>query len=150
MATTVTVHEAKEQLTELIHLAEQGEEIVIAQDDQSKVKLVPIAPKKIGQRVFGEYRGKIRMSENFNDPLPNDFWLGGTLMCQHAGGAAERLGIGHAGTGRTMTEADKSFEIKTAKDKPISSTPLDKSEPEPEDAHLKTGLLPAISAWSVC
>jgi hypothetical protein len=43
------------------------------------VKLVPVAPKKIGNRVFGEYQGKIRMSEDFNDPLPNDFWLGGNL-----------------------------------------------------------------------
>ena len=77
MATTVSVQEAKAQLMELIHLAEQGEEIVIAQDDQPKVRLVPVAPKKIGKRVFGEYRGKIRMSEDFNDPLPNDFWVGG-------------------------------------------------------------------------
>jgi prevent-host-death family protein len=68
MATTVSIQEAKAQLTELIHLAEQGEEIVIAQDDQPKVKLVPIPPKKTGKRVFGEYQGKIRMSEDFNDP----------------------------------------------------------------------------------
>ena len=36
MATTVSVQEAKVQLIELIHLAEQGEEIVIAQDTNSK------------------------------------------------------------------------------------------------------------------
>jgi hypothetical protein len=29
--------------------------------------LVPVPPKKIGKRVFGQYRGKIRMSEDFND-----------------------------------------------------------------------------------
>jgi antitoxin (DNA-binding transcriptional repressor) of toxin-antitoxin stability system len=79
MATTVTVQEAKAQLFELIHLAEQGEEIIIAQDDEAKVKLVPLPRKNIGKRVFGEYRGKIRMSEDFNDPLPNDFWFGGNL-----------------------------------------------------------------------
>jgi prevent-host-death family protein len=77
MATTVTIQEAKAQLAELIHLAEQGEEIVIAQDDEPKVKLVPVSPKKISKRVFGAYRGQIRMSEDFNAPLPNDFWLGG-------------------------------------------------------------------------
>ena len=77
MTTTVSIQQAKAQLTELIRLAEQGEEIVIAQDDQPKVKLVPMPPKKIGKRVFGQYRGKIRMSEDFNDPLPKDFWLGG-------------------------------------------------------------------------
>jgi prevent-host-death family protein len=71
MATTVTIQEAKAQLSELIHLVEQGEEVVIAQDDQPKVKLVPVSPKKTGERVFGAYRGKIRMSEDFNDPLPS-------------------------------------------------------------------------------
>ena len=66
MATIVTVQEAKAQLTELMHLAEQGEEIVITQDGQLKVKLIPVPPKKIGKRVFGECRGKIRMSDDFN------------------------------------------------------------------------------------
>ncbi|MDY6936384.1 MAG: DUF2281 domain-containing protein [Cyanobacteriota bacterium] len=27
-------------------------------------------------RVFGQYRGRIWMSEDFNDPLPDEFWLG--------------------------------------------------------------------------
>jgi prevent-host-death family protein len=58
MAITVTIKEAKAQLIELIHRAEQGEEIVITQDKQPKVKLVPVAPKKIGKRVFGEYPGQ--------------------------------------------------------------------------------------------
>jgi prevent-host-death family protein len=71
MATTVTIQEAKAQLSELIHLVEQGEEVVIAQDDQPKVKLIPVSPKKTDERVFGAYRGKIRMSEDFNDPLPS-------------------------------------------------------------------------------
>jgi hypothetical protein len=28
------------------------------------------------QRVFGQYQGRIRMSENFDEPLPDSFWLG--------------------------------------------------------------------------
>lgn len=27
-------------------------------------------------RVFGQYRGKARMSDDFNEPLPDSFWLG--------------------------------------------------------------------------
>jgi antitoxin (DNA-binding transcriptional repressor) of toxin-antitoxin stability system len=48
----VTVEEAETRLLELIGLAEQGEDIVIAHQDQPKVKLVPISqvPQK---RVFG-------------------------------------------------------------------------------------------------
>jgi prevent-host-death family protein len=79
MATTVTLQEAKVQFAKLIHLAEQGEEIIIVEDDQPKVRLVSMAPKTHAKRVFGEYRGKIRMSDDFNDPLPTDFWLSGNL-----------------------------------------------------------------------
>ncbi len=73
----VTVEEAGARLLELIGLAEQGEEVVIAYEDQPKVKLVPIrqAPKK---RVFGQHRGKIWMRSDFDDPLPDTFWLSDT------------------------------------------------------------------------
>lgn len=76
-STIVTVEEAEARLLELIGLAEQGEDIVIAHENQPKVKLVPIGqvPPK---RVFGQHRGKIWMSPDFNDPLPDDFWLSGT------------------------------------------------------------------------
>jgi antitoxin (DNA-binding transcriptional repressor) of toxin-antitoxin stability system len=74
----VTVQEAAGHLLELIALAEQGQEVVIAHNDQPKVKLVPVgsAPKK---RVFGQHRGKIWVSPDFDAPLPEAFWLSGTL-----------------------------------------------------------------------
>lgn len=74
----VTVEEAETRLLELIGLAEKGEDIVISHKDQPKVKLVPIvqSPRK---RVFGQNRGQIQMSPDFDDPLPDDFWLSGTL-----------------------------------------------------------------------
>lgn len=31
---------------------------------------------KPSTRVFGLYAGKIRMSEDFDDPLPDSFWFG--------------------------------------------------------------------------
>jgi len=73
----VTVEEAEAHLRELIDLAEQGEEVVIAYENQPKVKLVPIrsAPQK---RVFGQHRGKIWMRPDFDEPLPESFWLNGT------------------------------------------------------------------------
>jgi antitoxin (DNA-binding transcriptional repressor) of toxin-antitoxin stability system len=73
----VTVQEAAGHLLELIELVEKGEEVVIVHDDQPKVKLVPIGqtPKK---RVFGQHRGKIWLSPDFDAPLPEDFWLSGT------------------------------------------------------------------------
>jgi Protein of unknown function (DUF2281) len=34
----------------------------------------PTTPKK--PRVFGQYAGRITMSADFDDPLPDSFWLG--------------------------------------------------------------------------
>jgi prevent-host-death family protein len=72
----VTVEEAEAHLRELIDLAEQGEEVVIAYENQPKVKLVPIRPAP-QKRVFGQHRGKIWMRPDFDEPLPERFWLSG-------------------------------------------------------------------------
>ena len=73
----VTVQEAEGHLLELIRLVENGTEVVIAYENQPKAKLVPLgsAPKK---RLFGQHQGKIWVSPDFDDPLPDDFWLSGT------------------------------------------------------------------------
>ncbi|MFP4308215.1 MAG: hypothetical protein ACLFRG_11890 [Desulfococcaceae bacterium] len=34
------------------------------------------AQKTQSVRKFGQFRGKIRMSEDFDAPLPDEFWLG--------------------------------------------------------------------------
>ncbi len=72
---TVSIEDAQKRLAELIGLAKQGDEIVIAKDEQTRVRLVPCTGHP-APRVFGQYQGRIKMSENFNDPLPDDFWLG--------------------------------------------------------------------------
>jgi antitoxin (DNA-binding transcriptional repressor) of toxin-antitoxin stability system len=73
----VTVQEAEARLLELIALVEQGEEVVITYDDRPKVKLVPLV-KPPQKRVFGQHRGQVKMSPDFNDPLPDEFWLSGS------------------------------------------------------------------------
>jgi antitoxin (DNA-binding transcriptional repressor) of toxin-antitoxin stability system len=72
---TVSIQEAEKRLAELIGLAKQGDEIIIAQDKQTKVKLVPVA-SNTGKRVFGQHRGMAHMRKDFDEPLPDDFWLG--------------------------------------------------------------------------
>jgi antitoxin (DNA-binding transcriptional repressor) of toxin-antitoxin stability system len=74
---TVTVQETEGHLLELIALVEQGEEVVITHDDQPKVKLVPLV-KLPPKRMFGQHRGQVWMSPDFDDPLPDDFWLSGS------------------------------------------------------------------------
>lgn len=68
---TYTVHDAKTNLSRLIELAEAGEEVIIARRDTPAVKLVPVA-RKASKRKFGAYKGKIRITDAFFEPLPEE------------------------------------------------------------------------------
>lgn len=71
--TTVNMHEAKSQLSKLVDRACRGEEVIIARNGKPAARLVPIEPKAQGLRPIGLDVGKIWISENFNDPLPDEF-----------------------------------------------------------------------------
>ncbi|HEX4945106.1 MAG TPA: toxin-antitoxin (TA) system antitoxin [Blastocatellia bacterium] len=74
MTTTVEVEEAKTKLGNLLALALGGNEVIIAEGGQPVVRLVPIAPKK-KKRIAGLNRGQIKMYDDFDEPLPPEFWL---------------------------------------------------------------------------
>ena len=60
------IHNAKTNLSRLIERVESGEEIVIARAGKPVAKLIPY--KKIGapRKPGGTWKGKIRMSKDFN------------------------------------------------------------------------------------
>jgi len=64
----INIEEAKSNLTDLIDAAINGEEIVIAKDDQHVVKLVPISRSK-PRPQFGSAKGLISISDDFDEPL---------------------------------------------------------------------------------
>ncbi len=67
----INIHEAKTQLSKLIEAVEAGEEVIIARAGKPVARLVPyIAPKPV--RRPGLLKGKIRISDDFDDPLPQD------------------------------------------------------------------------------
>jgi len=72
---TVTIHEAKTNLSKLIEEACQGEEVVIARGPDPVVRLVPIADVK-GHRQPGALRGKLHVGSEFFEPLPDDEMAG--------------------------------------------------------------------------
>lgn len=72
----VTLAEADGHLAELMEAAERGDEVFIEAENQSQVRLVAV-PRAHQPRVLGIYRGRIRMRADFNEPLPDDFWLSG-------------------------------------------------------------------------
>ena len=66
---TVTIHQAKTNLSRLIEEACEGEEIVIARGPEPVVRLVPITDSK-GRRKPGALRGKLKIGKEFFEPLP--------------------------------------------------------------------------------
>ncbi len=68
---TVTIHEAKSNLSLLIEKACKGKEIIIARGSQPVVRLVPIIDAN-GNRKPGALKGKLHVGPEFFEPLPED------------------------------------------------------------------------------
>jgi antitoxin (DNA-binding transcriptional repressor) of toxin-antitoxin stability system len=68
MSTTYGIGEAKTQLSKLVHMAEEGEEIVLRRGRKPVVRLVPIAAEQAGpKRKPGRMRGRVRVPEDFEE-----------------------------------------------------------------------------------
>lgn len=65
------IEEAEAALPELVRRAAAGEEIVIAQAGEPLVKMVPVEGSRAGRKP-GAWVGRIRISEDFDAPLPPD------------------------------------------------------------------------------
>ena len=71
---TVDILEAGSHLNELIVSAASGTNIVISRGNKPVARLVPI--KFAQKRTAGLDLGTVTMSEDFDAPLPDDFWSG--------------------------------------------------------------------------
>lgn len=77
MTKTVSIIEAQTQLQGLLALARNGDEIIIEENGEPLAKITPIEKNaKPKQRVLGLGKGEgYFMSEDFDDELPDEFWL---------------------------------------------------------------------------
>ena len=69
----VVIEEAQTQLAELLALVEEGIEIILMDQDKPRARLVSL---ETSPRIPGLHSGAIQMSDDFDEPLPDDFWLG--------------------------------------------------------------------------
>ena len=69
---TVNLDKVEKQLAELLAIVERGSEIVIAQNGKPIARLASVAPEK-KKRIAGLNRGMIWTSEDFDEPLPDEF-----------------------------------------------------------------------------
>jgi prevent-host-death family protein len=66
---TVTIHQAKTNLSRLVQRAEEGEEIIIARGAKPVARLMPLAGAG-GRRRPGSLKAKLRIGSKFFEPLP--------------------------------------------------------------------------------
>ena len=76
MATKIVdIHDTEITIAEWLRLVQEGDELVITDDDHPLARLMPVdAPPH--RRVAGLNRGQIWTSEDFDEPLPDEFWMG--------------------------------------------------------------------------
>jgi prevent-host-death family protein len=67
---TVSLYEAKTQLSRLVDRAAAGEEIVIAKSGRPRARLVPLEDTR-RLRVPGKGKGRWRVGKDFDLPLPD-------------------------------------------------------------------------------
>jgi antitoxin (DNA-binding transcriptional repressor) of toxin-antitoxin stability system len=71
---TVDVRETQTNLQELLSLVREGTEVILTEGTTPLARLVPIALSTT-PRVAGLHAGAIWTSEDFDEPLPEEFWM---------------------------------------------------------------------------
>ncbi|HEY8946041.1 MAG TPA: type II toxin-antitoxin system prevent-host-death family antitoxin [Polyangiaceae bacterium] len=77
MTKIVNMHEAKTNLSKLVEEAERGEDILLARSGKVVARIVALPPAR--SRELGQWKGKVRMAEDFDAPLAEDelaLWQG--------------------------------------------------------------------------
>jgi prevent-host-death family protein len=73
----VNMHEAKSRLSELVKLAREGKRVVVARNGVPVADIVPHTTEP-RVRVGGQWRGRVRISNDFDAPMPEVEDLFGT------------------------------------------------------------------------
>lgn len=70
MTKTIDLREAEKHLKELVSLVAKGEHVVLSENNTPVAQLVPIS-----HRLAGLHAGGIWTSDDFDEPLPQQFWI---------------------------------------------------------------------------
>lgn len=70
----VDIKIAGKEVARWIELVHQGVEVVLVDDNRPLARILPV--KTPSKRIPGLNRGEIKASDDFDEPLPESFWLG--------------------------------------------------------------------------
>ncbi|MFN8494381.1 MAG: type II toxin-antitoxin system Phd/YefM family antitoxin [Caldilineaceae bacterium] len=76
IATMMEIDDAQTRFRELLAWVAAGHEVLLTDQQKPVVRLMP-AINNPTPRVAGLHAGMAWMSEDFDAPLPDEFWLGG-------------------------------------------------------------------------
>ena len=68
----LNIYEAKTNFSQLVEQAHQGNSFIIAKAGKPLAKLVPLKAKGENSFQFGTLQNKIKASDDFDAPLPDD------------------------------------------------------------------------------
>ncbi len=70
----IDVADLPARIAEAVAIAERGEEVIITAAGQPPMRLTLVS--SAGMRILGMHPGAAVMAPDFDDPLPDEFWLG--------------------------------------------------------------------------
>ncbi len=71
----VNIHQAKTTLSQLLESAIAGEEVIISKAGKPLARLIPYRSEK-KPRIPGYWNGKVKMADDFDEPLPPEILAG--------------------------------------------------------------------------
>ena len=72
MVKAVDIRVAKTQFSRLVERAAKGGEIIISKAGKPVARLMPLAVPTLRRRRVGLLKGRIKIAENFDAPLPEE------------------------------------------------------------------------------
>lgn len=72
---TIDVQKSTINIQDLMALVSSGAEVIITEGKDPIARIVPI-DQNGGDRQPGMHPGALQMGDNFDAPLPDEFWMG--------------------------------------------------------------------------
>jgi antitoxin (DNA-binding transcriptional repressor) of toxin-antitoxin stability system len=71
---TIDIEKTPVLLADLLTLTENGNEIIIAKNNRQLARLIPATPSR--PRIGNLNPGSIFVTDDFDEPLSDNFWMG--------------------------------------------------------------------------
>ncbi len=75
MTRTIEIGTSRSTLRDLVTWVKSGKDVVLTEGQQPVARVIAPSPPASRQRRAGLHRGAITMAPDFDDPLPEAFWI---------------------------------------------------------------------------